>query len=142
MKHESLQRTVVSSLVALLLTALWTASAIAQETPQPGAAEQSPAAAAATTDANAAKKPKGRLPAYYGKVVTDKQREQIYEIQAKFTEQIVKLQEQLAALSTKRDAEIAQVLTEEQRAEIARLKSERKSRSTNGSADDAAPSGS
>ena len=34
MKHESLHRTVVSSLVALLLTALWTVSAIAQETPQ------------------------------------------------------------------------------------------------------------
>jgi predicted house-cleaning noncanonical NTP pyrophosphatase (MazG superfamily) len=140
MKHESLQRTVVSSLVALLLTALWTASAIAQETPQPGAAEQPPAAAA--TDANAAKKPKGRLPAYYGKVVTDKQREQIYEIQAKFTEQIVKLQEQLNALAAKRDAEIEQVLTDEQRAEIARLKSERKARRTNGSAEDAPPNGS
>ena len=140
MKHESLPRTVVSTLVALLLTALWTVPAIAQETPPQGAAEQPPAAAA--TDANAAKKPKGRLPAYYGKVVTDKQREQIYEIQGKFMEQIVKLQEQLTALAAKRDAEVEQVLTDEQRAEIARLKSERKTRRTNGSSDDAPPGGS
>ena len=139
MKHESLQRTVVSSLVALLLTALWTASAIAQETPQQGAAEQP--AAAAKTDANAAKKPKGRLPAYYGKVVTDKQREQIYEIQGKFHEQIAKLQEQLNALTAKRDAEIEQVLTDDQRTEIARLKAERKARRTNGSSDEAPPGG-
>ena len=82
------------------------------------------------------------MPAYYGKVVTDKQREQIYEIQAKFNEQIAKLQEQLTTLSTKRDAEIEQVLTDEQRAEIARLKSERKARCANGSSDDAPPSGS
>ena len=43
--------------------------------------------------------------------------------------QIAKLQEQLAALSTKRDAEIEKVLTDDQRSEIARLKSERKARS-------------
>ena len=50
---------------------------------------------AAAAENGAAKKPRGRLPAYYGKVVTDKQREQIYEIQAKFNEQIAKLQQQL-----------------------------------------------
>ena len=141
MKHESWQRSVVSSLVALLLTALWTAAAPAQEAAPPGAADQPPAATAAA-ETNAAKKPRGRLPAYYGKVVTDKQREQIYEIQAKFTEQIVKLQEQLTALAAKRDAEIEQVLTDEQRAEITRLKNERKSRRANGSADETPPSGS
>jgi predicted transglutaminase-like cysteine proteinase len=141
MKHESLRRKVVGSLVALVMMASWSASAAAQEPPQQGAAVAQPPAAAAT-DANAAKKPRKRLPAYFGKVVTDKQRAQIYEIQAKFTEQIATLQEQLDALSAKRDAEIEQVLTEEQRAEIARLKSERKARRTNGSSDDAAPNGS
>ncbi len=139
MKHESLRRKVVSSLVALVMVAVWSASAAAQEPPQQGAA--APPAAAAT-DANAVKKQRKRLPAYFGKVVTDKQREQIYAIQAKFTEQIAKLQEQLDALSAKRDAEIEQVLTEEQRTEIARLKSERKTRRTSGSSDDAAPNGS
>ena len=95
----------------------------------PGAPPPAAAAGAGRRDdreANAAKKPRGRLPAYYGKVVTDKQREEIYEIQAKFTEQIAKLQEQLAALTVQRDTEIEKVLTDEQRAEIARLKSERR----------------
>ncbi|NLX57161.1 MAG: hypothetical protein GXY58_18800 [Planctomycetaceae bacterium] len=141
MKHESWQRGVVSSLMALLLTALWTAAVPAQEAVPPDAADQPPAASTAA-ETNAAKKPRGRLPAHYGKVVTDKQREQIYEIQAKFTEQIVKLQEQLTALAAKRDAEIEQVLTEEQRAEITRLKNERKSRRANSSADETPPSGS
>ena len=126
MKHESVQRGVVGSLVTLLLMALWTASAAAQDPPPPGAAETPPPAAAAEN--GAAKKPRGRLPAYYGKVVTDKQREEIYAIQAKFNEEIAKLQEQLETLSTKRDTEIEKVLTDEQRAEIARFKSERKAR--------------
>ena len=138
MKHESLHRMVAGALVALVLAALGIVSAIAQEAAPPGAAAPP---AAATTDANAAKKPRGRLPAYYGKVVNDKQREQIYEIQAKFTEQLAKLQEQLAALTVQRDTEIEQVLTAEQRSEIARLKSERKATRTNGSSDESAPNG-
>ena len=44
-------------------------------------------------------------------------------------------------LSTKRDAEIEQVLTDEQRTEIARLKSERKARRAEDSSNDAAPNG-
>jgi Spy/CpxP family protein refolding chaperone len=130
---------VVGSLVTLLLIALWTASAAAQDPPPAGAAQTPPPAAAAEN--GAAKKPRGRLPAYYGKVVTDKQREEIYAVQAKFNDEIAKLQQQLETLSTKRDAEIEKVLTDQQRTEIARLKSERKARRAEDSSNDAAPNG-
>jgi Skp family chaperone for outer membrane proteins len=133
------QRGVVGSLVTLLLMALWTASAAAQDPPPPGAAETP--VQAAVPENGAAKKPRGRLPAYYGKVVTEKQREEIYGIQAKFNEEIAKLQGQLETLSTKRDAEIEKLLTDEQRADIARFKSERKTRRTESTSSDAAPSG-
>ena len=84
--------------------------------------------AALDEQAKEAKKLRGRLPAYYGKVVSDKQRQEIYKIQAKFNEQIMKLKEQLAELVTKRDTEVEQVLSDEQRAEIAKLKEARRSR--------------
>jgi Spy/CpxP family protein refolding chaperone len=138
MKHESWRKEVAGLLVALVLTAWGSLPGFAQEAQPAGAGAPPPAAA---PEASTAKKTRGRLPAYYGKVVTDKQREQIYEIQAKFTEQIAKLQEQLDALVAKRDAEVEQVLTDEQRAEIARLKSERKARRTGEAPEDAAPSG-
>ncbi|MHB8973511.1 MAG: hypothetical protein ACYC3X_28035 [Pirellulaceae bacterium] len=140
MKHESMHRGVVGSLVTLLLMSLWTAVAAAQDPPPPGAA--APPAQAAAPENGAAKKPRGRLPAYYGKVVTDKQRAEIYAIQAKFNEEIAKLQEQLTTLSTKRDTEIEKLLTDEQRAEIARFKSERKARSASRSSTEVAPAGS
>ena len=91
---------------------------------QPAAKPDKPAA----SQAKEAKKLRGRLPAYYGKVVSDKQRQEIYKIQAKFNEQIMKLKEQLAELVTKRDTEVEQVLSDEQRAEIAKLKEARRSR--------------
>ncbi len=139
MKHESWRRRGVRVLGALVLTAWWALPAAAQEA-SPAGAGPSPPAAAAAREAPA-KKSRGRLPAYYGKVVTDEQREQIYEIQARFTEQITKLQEQLDALVAKRDAEIDQVLTDEQRAKIARLKSERKVRRASDAPDEAASNG-
>ncbi len=71
---------------------------------------------------------RGRLPAYFGKVVSDKQRAEIYAIQARYNEQLEKLQEQLETLTAKRDTEVEEVLTDEQRAEIAKLKQARSSR--------------
>jgi hypothetical protein len=126
MKRESMQRSVVRWLIALLVMAFWTAAGVAQEAPPPTPEAGGTPASTAPAEPAPAKKSRGRLPAYYGKVVTDKQREDIYSIQAKFNEQIAKLQEQLSELTTQRDAEVEKVLTNEQRAEIARLKSERK----------------
>jgi len=130
MKRESVQRSVVSWLIALLVMAFWTTAGTAQETPPPAPAAGDTPASTAPAETAPAKKSRGRLPAYYGKVVTDKQREDIYSIQAKFNEQIAKLQEQLAGLTTQRDAEVEKVLTVDQKAEIARLKNERKARSS------------
>jgi hypothetical protein len=72
----------------------------------------------ATNGAKNADKPRGRLPAYYGDVVTDEQREKIYEIQAKFAPQIQELTEQLAALAKQQNDEVEAVLTAEQKAKI------------------------
>jgi len=142
MKHESLFRRVLGPQLAVWLALLWALPAVAQDAPQPGASDE-PTPAAAASDAAAPKKVRGRLPAYFGKVVNDKQREQIYDIQAKFSDQIAKLQKELDELIVRRDAEVEQVLTDEQRAEIARLKSERKSRRASGTPTDATtPAGS
>jgi len=126
MRHESLRRLVVGPITALLLATLLVTAGAAQEPPgQPGA---EPPGKPAVTAPKERKKPRGRLPAYFSKVVTDKQREEIYEIQAKYNEQIAKLKEQLEELSAKLDSEVEQVLNDEQRVEIAKLKSERRSR--------------
>jgi hypothetical protein len=60
------------------------------------------------------KEAKGRLPAYYGEVVSEEQRAKIYEIQKKYAQQIENLQAQLEALRVKQNEEIEAVLTKEQ----------------------------
>src|SRR5262245_27953748 len=65
---------------------------------------------------------KGRLPAYYKDVVNDEQRTKIYEIQAKYADQIDALQSQLEGLRKKQTDEIEAVLTKEQRDKVAALK--------------------
>ena len=56
----------------------------------------------------------GRLPMYFGSVVSETQREKIYAIQAKYAERIRQLQEQLDELKARRGTEIEAVLTPEQ----------------------------
>jgi Spy/CpxP family protein refolding chaperone len=136
MKHESLRNWLVGPITTLLLATLLVTAGAAQEPPANPGAE--PPGKPAVTAPKERKKPRGRLPAYFAKVVTDKQREQIYEIQAKYNDQIAKLKEQLVELSTKRDSEVEQVLTDEQRAEIAKLKSQRRSRRAEPAQEDAA----
>ena len=60
----------------------------------------------------------GRLPAYYGKVVNERQREQIYAIQRHYFVQIEDLKAKLEAVTKKRDAEVSAVLSPQQQAEI------------------------
>jgi hypothetical protein len=57
---------------------------------------------------------KGRLPAYYGQIVDDAQRQRIYQIQSTYNPQIEALQAEIVALTDKRDAEIRAVLSPEQ----------------------------
>jgi len=79
-------------------------------------------------DAASAKKPaaspRGRLPLYYGQVVSGDQRAKIYEIQKSHAPKIEALQAQLDALIKERDAEVESVLTDEQRKRVAELMAE------------------
>lgn len=73
------------------------------------------------------KKPRGRLPNYYGKVgISDEQRTSIYSIQEKYESQLAELRKQMAALVKQRDEEIQSVLTETQRADLVKAREEAK----------------
>jgi hypothetical protein len=74
------------------------------------------------------KKAAGRLPAYYGQVITDKQRDAIYTIWNKYDADIDRLEAQIKDMKTKRDAEIDDLLTDEQKARIKQLRDEEKAR--------------
>jgi hypothetical protein len=71
---------------------------------------------------------RGRVPAYYSTVVDDRQREQIYAIQRRYFAPIEDLKAQLEALTEKRDAEVAAVLSPQQQAEVMRLQAEAKAK--------------
>lgn len=79
-------------------------------------------ASAATDNAKqekpAEKKLTGRLPAYYGPIVTEEQRQEIYRIQAKHNVTIDALKTALRKAVEKRNAEVEAVLTEKQREEL------------------------
>ncbi len=139
MRHESLRSWGLVPFSALLLAIALATTGAAQEPPKKGAA--APPAKSAASEAKDRKKLRGRLPAYFGKVVSDKQRKEIYEIQSKYNEQIGKLKEQLVSLTSTRDSEVAKVLTDEQRAEIAKLKEARRSRRGSSSKETAVASG-
>lgn len=66
-------------------------------------------------------KSRGRLPAHYGAVVDEEQREKIYRIQQGYQSQIEALQAQLAALREKQDAEIEAILTPDQKEKVKEL---------------------
>lgn len=73
-------------------------------------------------------KPRGRLPVYYSRVVSQDQREQIYGLQAKFQAEIDKLLAQLKQLEEQRDADVRKVLTDDQREKVDALVAEAKAR--------------
>ena len=71
----------------------------------------------------------GRLPNYYGKVgVSDEQRRQIYIIQNDYDEQIEPLLDEIEELRAERDTKVTAVLTDEQRAEVQRMRVEARAR--------------
>ena len=71
-----------------------------------------------------AKKPRGRLPAYFSTVVTSKQREEVYTVQAKYSKQLEDLEKQIAALRAEMLKEVDAVLTPEQLAEVKKKRNE------------------
>ena len=114
---------VVSGLLAILLGF----TALAVPLPAQEAPPEKPAAAA---EKPARKGPRGRLPAYFASVVSREQREEIYEIQGRYAEQIAKLQEELAALERQRDQEVEGVLSEEQLTRVEKMRDEARARRT------------
>ena len=86
----------------------------------PLARGDNPPAAKETKEKEAKEKGKsrGRLPPFYSKVVDKEQRAAIYKIQEQHSPQIDELAKQLEMAEDKRDAEIAALLTDEQRQKI------------------------
>jgi hypothetical protein len=83
----------------------------------------------------------GRLPPYYGQVVSKEQREKIYQVQAKFTDQIQKLRDQIADLEKAQMDEVVAVLSPEQQAQVAKLVEEAKSKRSKKTAPESDPAG-
>lgn len=73
-------------------------------------------------------RPKHRLPPHYSKVVDKTQREKIYSIQDKYAPELDELNAKIKAVLAKRDAEIEQVLTPEQKAKVHELAAQNKSK--------------
>ena len=89
------------------------------------AANKAPTKAKASAKAKA-KAPRGRLPAFYGQVVDESQREKIYSIQKEYRPKIDDLKAQLALLLKQRNEEIAAVLTPEQQKKLEQVQREAK----------------
>lgn len=129
-----LQRWSVGPRRAVMLTAaigcLWIgALAPAADTPSK---EGSAKAEVADAKAKTVKPPKfrGRLPRYYGQVVDEKQRQQIYDIQRKYHARDFALRMQLEQLRAQRDQEIEAVLTPQQKKTLQKLLAEAAQRRT------------
>ena len=71
-----------------------------------------------------------RLPNYYGRVVSEKQRKEVYEIQKAYFPKIEALEAQLAALIAERDEKVAGVLTPEQLEQVEKIRAEAKAKRT------------
>ncbi len=67
----------------------------------------------------AVKRARGRLPPHYGKVASEEQRAQIYQIQEEYKPKIEAMETQLNALKKERDDKITAVLTPEQKKKVA-----------------------
>jgi len=82
-------------------------------------------------DVKAAKKraePRGRLPAYFGEVVSADQREKIYDLQSKYLTQIAKLQDEIAKLEETREKDVLAILTPDQLGKVKHLQDEAKAK--------------
>jgi hypothetical protein len=69
-------------------------------------------------------KKKGKLPAYYGDIVSGAQREKIYAIQEAHEKKIAALRDALDAAEKARDAEIEAVLDADQKVKVATAKAD------------------
>jgi len=84
------------------------------------------------------KKPRGRLPLFFSKIVSGDQREEIYDIQAKYAPEMDALVEQMVALRNQMQEEIKSILTSKQIKRLAELRKEAKQRRAERAAERAA----
>lgn len=108
----------VSKKLALGIVASFALAGFAAQQPLKG---QDASPKAETPKAKTRAQARGRLPAHYGAVVDESQREKIYAIQKAYQPQIEELQMQLAALREKQTGEIEAVLTAEQKEKVKEL---------------------
>lgn len=94
--------------LAALAMAVFLSTAAGLATAQDGAGEEQAKPA----------KFRGRLPAYFSRVVSQKQREQIYTIQGGYADQLSKLEMQIRELEAARDKEVREVLTPAQKKQV------------------------
>jgi TolA-binding protein len=79
-------------------------------------------AVAAAQETTPKKSPRGRLPAYWNDVVEPEQKDQLYAIQKKYEAQIDELEAQIEALEGKREAEMLELLTPDQKEKLGRVR--------------------
>ena len=94
------------------------------------------------TESSKTEKLRGRLPAHFGKVVDESQRQEIYQIQARYKDRIGKLQADLKSVTRQRDRAILTVLSPQQLDELEKLQKaarERSKRATPSTATEAKP---
>ena len=96
----------LASLLAAWMLLLSGAAGFSQETAPPATAVESAAPAdaapAVPVAEPAAKKFRGRLPAYFSTVVSSEQRQKVYDIQATYFERIAALEKQILELRVSR----------------------------------------
>jgi len=103
------------------------------------ATEQAGRTSAAPAETKKAEKLRGRLPAYFGRVVDPSQRQEIYQIQADYKDRIAKLQAALNELVQQRDREILMVLSADQLVELKALQKAARDRSKQAAKDKESP---
>jgi hypothetical protein len=63
-------------------------------------------------------KAKGYLPPYWKDIVTEQQKQKVYQIQARYKDEIEKLEEKIRELKAKREKELLDVLTPDQKRQL------------------------
>ena len=133
--------TVMALSGGVLLGSCFTSCAKAEDAAAPKTAETKAAKEAAPAKKKE-KKFSGRLPVFYGEVVSGEQREKIYAIQMGYADEMAALVAQVKALQAKQMAEIEAVLSEEQKKRVEELRAEalakRKSREVSAKASSSA----
>ena len=129
MMFQTLRPWLIGTLFALLVPSWIIATATAQSGP-----ENAP-----PVTSRKAEKLRGRLPAYFGKVVDESQRQEIYQIQADYKDRIAKLQAALAEMVQQRDREVLMVLTADQLEELKSLQKAARDRSKQAAKEKSSP---